>query len=98
MKKYKILLQGNNFLLKLDGNKNIFGFYTTRYVEAENLKDAENIAIELIRNDHELRQSVLNKKNDPPIIFVDEIDELENFKGVKTPGKGYSFFLENQKE
>jgi len=94
MKKYQILVQGKNFSLSLEGEAKTMGFYTTRWVEAKSPQDAENSVIELIKNDKNLKDAVLNEKNNPPMLYAEEIIEIENFEGVKPPGSGYSFYPE----
>jgi hypothetical protein len=42
------------------------GFYTTRFVEAQDAEQAEFIAVGLIKNDPKLSDIVLNKGGDSP--------------------------------
>lgn len=98
MKKYKVFLQGKNFLISIDKKIQKYGFYTTRFVEANDEKEAENKSVDLIRDDPELRQSVLNDKDDPPTIYMETIDELYDFNGTNVPGNGYTFYPEDEKE
>ena len=81
--------------MNLDQGPHKYGFYTTRFVEAEDSKEAENIAVEIIKNDNKLKPSVLNEKSNPPKIYVEEIVELDSFDDIKTPGGGYTFYPEN---
>ena len=92
MKKYSVLIHGSNFLIRLDGKIERMGFYTTRYVEAEDTALADFKAVELIQNDDELNQSVFNTPDNPPVLYSEEITELETFKGINVPGGGYSFY------
>jgi hypothetical protein len=94
MKKYKVLVRGENFLINLEGQDQKFGFYTTAFVEGEDKEQAEQRAMALLRNDKEFRRSVLNERSDAPMMFVDEIDELQSFEGLKLPRTGFSFFPE----
>ena len=93
MNKYKVLLNGRNFWTNMDGQLKLMGFYTTRFVEAETPEKAEELAVQLVREDAKLRDAVINDKSDPPMIYVEEIVMLETFDGNKTPGAGYTFFL-----
>jgi hypothetical protein len=49
MKKYKVFVHGQNFLLNLDGKAEKVGFYTTRFVEANDDNEAEENAISTLR-------------------------------------------------
>ena len=40
MKRFKVKLHGENFLLNLDGELKKFGFYATKFVKAENPQEA----------------------------------------------------------
>ncbi len=41
MNRYRVRLNGRNFLLNLEGDAQKFGFHTTRDTEAESFEDAE---------------------------------------------------------
>ena len=97
MKKYRVFINGQNFLLALDGKapqRN--AFYTTRYVEVNTSEKAESIAIKLIKDDKDLTKIVLNEQNNPPMLFAEEIKELESFEGIDVPGAGYTFYVEDE--
>ena len=100
MKKYRVLLNGRNFILETgdDGPKK-HGFFTTRWVKANDEVEAENSAVEMIRQCSKLRSAVLNEKDDPPRIFLEEIyiaGAFEYFR--RKPGKGYVFYPEDESE
>lgn len=54
MNKYRIFIEGKNFLIEFDDKPKNMGFFTTRYVEAIDHAEAENKAIELIKNDSKI--------------------------------------------
>ena len=92
------MLEGKNFLINSDEGPTKMGFYTTRFVEAESPKEAENLSVELIKNDSNLTDSVLNEQADPPMIYLDNLDELSSFGDNTVPGSGYTFYLEEESE
>ena len=94
LKKYKVLVRGENFLMNIDDVNQKVGFYTTRFVEAESEEEAENKVIDILRNDPKLIKSVLNKKSDSPMIYVEEIEQLKSFKGHPINGTGFAFYTE----
>ena len=75
MEHYRVFLRGENFILDADGEAVSFGFYTTRFVEAESHEAAEILAVDLIRGDRELA-GVKNTADNPPIIYSEEIKEI----------------------
>jgi hypothetical protein len=89
MKKFRVFMRGENFLLKEEGAVKRCGFYTTRFVEALDEDQAEQNAVELVRKEDQLRDAVWNDQSDPPMIFVQEIDEISTFEGQ---GAEYSFY------
>lgn len=92
MHKYSILIAGSNVFIKMDGDIGRYGFYTTRYVEAINDEEAIAMAMSLIKD--ELETISLNDPDDPPILQTEEIDLLDSFEGIKTPGTGFSLYKE----
>ena len=97
MNKYQVYINGENFLMMNEGSKKTMGFYTTRWVEALSPKEAEIKAIELIKNDQDLKAATCNEKHDQPMLYVEEITEIESFEGINPPGAGYSFYPETEK-
>ncbi len=95
-KKFKILVEGQNYIVDLDNVLQKCGFFTTRFIEATNSSEAENIALRLIRN--ELKEIVLNDRNDPPMIFFDEIVEVPSFEDNAVPGFGFTWFKEEEQK
>ena len=90
--RYRVLIRGENFLVNLDGRPHKLGFYTTRFVAAGNPATAERLAVELIRQ--ELRDMVLNPRDDNPMLYLDEIGEVASFDGFAVPGTGFAWFTE----
>lgn len=97
-KKYKVLVRGENFLLNVDGKNQKLGFYTTRFLEAQNEEGAEEMAIALVRDDPKLRSGVLNEQSDTPVMFAEEIVELESFDGREIPRTGFVFYPEEKEK
>jgi hypothetical protein len=94
MKHFRVFLRGENFLLTVDGQQTRMGFYTTRFVQANNPEGAKLLAVDLLRNDKKLR-GVANLRSDPPMIFADEIDEVEADDVPERPA-GFTFYPQNE--
>ena len=85
-------------MLNVDGKNQKLGFYTTRFVEAQNEEGAEEMAIAVVRDDPKLRSGVLNEQSDTPVMFAEEIVELESFDSRELPRTGFVFYpKENEK-
>ena len=85
-------MNGRNFWLEFEGEPRKVGFYTTRFVEAQDSQAAENFAIQMLRSDSTL-QRVLNDHSDPPIIYAEEVEESVQ-KHQEYGNTGYSFYPE----
>lgn len=90
MKKYKVLVEGANFLITFDDETSKHGFFTTRFVEARTEEEAESETIEMLRV--ELEEVVKNDQADSPVMFIDEIVELDSFGDFPVPGTGFVWF------
>jgi hypothetical protein len=91
-RKYRVLIKGQNFLLNKDGETPKTGFYTTRFVEAQDAKQAEAVAIELIKSDAKLADIVLNKRGDTPRLHIEEVEEVKRLRSQV----GYAFYSEEE--
>jgi hypothetical protein len=97
MKRFKVKLHGENFLLNLDGELKKYGFYATKFVKAENPQEAGKIAVILIRQNPNLRDTVLNEKTDRPTINMEEIKEVNFLKFFAEKSKtGFTFYPEDE--
>ena len=92
MAKYSVFIRGENLFIEIDGKIGRYGFYTTRYVEAEDENAATSIVLELIQK--ELAKVSLNDSTDAPLLEMEEIQEIESFGDIKPPGSGFSLFKE----
>ena len=76
MTTYLVRLKGQNFLIDSDEGLRKKRFRSTRLVEAENQKIAEDLARDLIINDPRLKNIVMNEVSDPPVIYLESISEI----------------------
>jgi len=76
MKRYKIQLKGENFLLNFTGEPRKFGFRATKYLQAKSPEDAEKMAIIMIRQTSDLRDAVISEKSDRPKIILESLREI----------------------
>lgn len=91
-KKFRILVEGQNYTFISNNTREKFGFFTTRFVEADNSSEAEDIVLQLIND--ELKQIAWNDLNDPPVISIDEIEIISSFENIDVPGFGFTFYKE----
>ena len=88
--KYRVVLKGENFEIVTENKVTNMGFYTTRFVNAESLDEAEMKAIELIKNDEYLLKSVVPNSSVEPMIYVEAIYQAKWWNRVG--GKGFTFW------
>ena len=94
LKKYRVMVEGANFLISLDDEPTKLGFFTTRYVEAQDAREAEAKAMDMLRV--ELSELVQNDMADSPVMFLEDITELDSFLDCPTPGTGFSWFPDDK--
>ena len=92
VKKYVVMLEGRNLIFAHEGEPKRFGFSTTRDVEATNPKEAEQRAIQEVREDDELNASLLNDPSNPPRITVMRYIEVHSFDSSTRHELGYIFY------
>lgn len=92
MKYYQVVLNGENFLIRVDGEKTLMGFYTTKFVEAESAKEAELKAVDVLKQDEDLLNLTLNRSGDiykAPTIYLDTIYEITKSSMEDDQGKAW---------
>lgn len=90
MPKYRVLVDARNYLVEMGGIEGKYGFFTSRFVEANDPVAAESAAVQMLRDDAELRGLVRNSPDDPPMIHVEKITELDSPDGIKNqPGRAW---------
>jgi hypothetical protein len=92
MKKYKVVVEGRNCLIELGNIAQRHGFFTTRFIEAEDTSTAGQIAVDLVKK--ELTDTLLNDQFNPPSMYVDEVGEVRSFGDNLVPGKGFTWYPE----
>ena len=92
MPKYEVLINGQNFLVDVEGRIEKHGFFTVRFIEATDAAAAENEAVEMIRKAEPLRELVRNTPEDPPILDVTQIVELECLDGTEDQEPGFIWY------
>lgn len=92
MPKYLIRLEAENVLVLEDGVRRRLGFITTRFVEAATEAAARDSAMRLVRDEYS--RAVLNSEEAPYTLRVVETAELETFRDRPVPGRGATWFPE----
>jgi hypothetical protein len=97
MTAYEVLVNGTNFLILFNGKSKKMGFYTKVYVQADNVQNAEFKAMDMIREHENLKKIVLNKKEDPPMMYLEEMVEINNFRAIQSKTQGLAWYEEVKK-
>lgn len=96
LKKYQVMVHGQNFLLQLEGERKKMGFYTWIFLEATDPESADNAAASFLRADAKLRGNVLNEPGDPPYMTSERIEEVDSFDGSHLPRTGLIYYAETK--
>jgi hypothetical protein len=95
MNKYRVLLNGRNFLLDLGDGLAPHGFFTTRFVEADASDEAELKAVASVRKREEIKAMLRNLPDAPPMLFAEEIEKIESFDSIENPEPGITWYKED---
>lgn len=85
---FRLFACGEDFPVILDGNVEVVGFYTTRYIHAETQGEAEAIASELIFDDEDLQPPPGYEDFQPRLVF----EEVEQVAEPLEINDGFMFF------
>jgi len=94
VKKFIVVIEGRNLILRSGGKPARFGFSATRDVEARSAKEAELRAMQSVREDEELNRALLNPPTDPPRIDVTQSVEVQSFETYRRPRQHYIFYVD----
>ncbi|MEL7023521.1 MAG: hypothetical protein AAGL69_07200 [Pseudomonadota bacterium] len=84
-------MRGENFLTRQDDCLVRLGFFTTIRVEAPGPDEAELRAIEILKARDDLKQITRNPRDDSPMLYLEEISELDESAELENR-KGYTWF------
>ena len=90
MKKFRVMIEGENFNLTVNDIKGSYGFYTARFVAAESELQAQEMALVLVIN--ELHEIFEDEHDLGTRLKTDEIDEVSSFGDNVVPGAGFSWY------
>jgi hypothetical protein len=75
--KYVVQVNAKNLLVNLNGRVAKYGFIANRVINAADPDAAQTAALQMLCKKQDLREMVLNEKDDPPEMDVIEIAEIE---------------------
>jgi hypothetical protein len=96
MKNYRLLMNGKNFLFNVDGKILKHGFYEHIVIQADSPRQAETLATAKIRFNKDLQKQTLNGNDDPPVIALDTIWELNHVDDDKGFDAKRDFYIEKK--
>ena len=90
MSNYLVRIEGHNYILEVEGDPQILGFYRNLLIEASSEEVACQEALATVRDDPKYSETLLNGKTNPPYLTVDEVSLVD---GDHDPNVGgYIFF------
>ena len=88
---YRVLMEGSDFVLTIDGgDRHLVGFFTTRFVAARCRREAEKQAMSSVLRDW-LRQGLDTRAGGLPKLTIEESDALRSRFRIRSGG-GFAFF------
>jgi len=87
---FRVLLHGKEFPGVIVGKPNTIGFYTTRFVEADNEKEAEMAALAVLRESPELEVPEEHRTSSAKVFVEEMVSVPPNTERV--PSAGFTFY------
>ena len=88
---YSVLINGEGFTLPVDGTKDsAIGFYTTRFVAAENIREAEKVAYDRVLKEWE-HKGFLELCGKKPVLSTEEVVILDEWFIFRS-ATGFAFY------
>jgi hypothetical protein len=91
MKWFRALVRGQHVKMDVADERRYMGFFVTRFANAATPDLARASVITAVRAAPRLDGLILNDDDDPPLFFVDEIDEVPEVEVLKVD-PGFVFF------
>jgi hypothetical protein len=101
MPRFKCLFHGYRFSItdhEFDADE-IIGFYTTRFISANNHTFAKEYALESLRAEKEVQaliEQTKKKGEKEPEIEIEEIEEVPLYMGLFSKASGFSFYTKDE--
>jgi len=92
MKKFRVVVEGNNYKTAIDNKPQKLGFHTTRFVEGKDYIAAKMKALELVIE--ELDHIVFSNPETAPDIDVSLLIEVKSFDNCEVPGSGFTWHMQ----
>lgn len=87
-----VVLNGEGVSIPSSG-ENTIGFYSTRWVKADGIEQAENVAKQLVLFDWTEGEYAGINDGVPPVLSVDSVYSIGLLKYLwRRPGRGHSFY------
>lgn len=94
MPTYRVFVEGTNLLMHDEDRPEPqrFGFYVTRFIDAEDAERAAERALAIVRNEPTLIMAALNSPYDPPAFHVEDVECLAPNEEAPVILPGFAFF------
>lgn len=93
MRKFKVIVEGRNVLIRIDEAVARMGFYATRLIESNTPETAKQAALNLIRM--ELMDQTLNARANPPVFVIEDAFEVLTFDTASSYA-GFTWYRESE--
>jgi hypothetical protein len=98
MNDYHVLVNGKNFLVESGSDLKKHGFFISVYVQADSSQQAEFSAMEQLMQYKGLHGYVRNSREDPPVMYAEEIQEISNYETIEPKIQGLAWYSELNNE
>jgi len=90
---FKCFIKGENFPGQLLRRRGLYGFYATRFVEADTAEEAELLGLEALRQEQglQIKSDKLRKQQPPAKVYFEKIEAVAK-DTPRVPNSGATWF------
>jgi len=88
---FRCFIRGENFAADVDGQRGLYGWYTTRFVEAASAEEAETMALQGLKAEPKLAPPAWYKPVATARVFFEKIAEIPA-GDVPAPQPGFVWY------
>jgi hypothetical protein len=94
MPHFRVGLCGRNLVLEIDGQQELLGFHTTRFVEAGSADEAATNALTLIQQHPAVAAQLEGEHRRGFAVLIEAVEPLESNEPIPPQQPGLAFFPE----
>jgi len=89
MSKYRVIVEGSDFVISVDGGTTVRGFIVVRIVDAESASEAAATAIDHVSSEWAMGKQAVDSVQ--PVLAASEVEKIGIMESLRASETGYVF-------